>query len=101
MLGVGPGPGHVLRFEPARPNPLSRATTFAFELPRAQAAALEIYDLGGRRVATLAQGEQSAGRHEITWRAADGGGARVAGGLYFARFSTPGMTRVERVVVLP
>jgi flagellar hook assembly protein FlgD len=74
---------------------------FAYELPRAQAASLAIYDLGGRRVAALASGEQGAGRHAVTWNATDDRGARVAGGLYFARFTTAGLARVERVVVLP
>ena len=91
----------TLRFYPARPNPLSRATAFAFELPRAQGASLEIYDLTGRRVASLASGEQGAGRHEVSWHAVDAQGARVPGGLYFARFETLGLSRFERVVVLP
>ena len=100
VLGAGSSP-RTLRFEPARPNPLVRGTTFAFELPRSQRASLEIYDFGGRRVATLASGEQGAGRHEVTWQAVDASGSRVAGGLYFARFTTPGLDRVERVIVLP
>jgi hypothetical protein len=100
VLGA-PGARHLLRFEPARPNPLSRGTTFAYELPRAQGVALEIYDLGGRRLASLTSGEQSAGRHEVRWGAVDANGARVSGGLYFARFSTAGLSRIERVIVLP
>ena len=101
LLGTGPPARTALRFEPARPNPLSHGTTFAFELPRAQEASLEIYDLSGRRIASLASGEQGAGRHELSWRAVDSQGARVPGGLYFARFTTPGLSRFERVVVLP
>jgi hypothetical protein len=101
VLGADAGGPHVLRFESARPNPLTRGTAFAFELPRAQPAMLEIYDLGGRRVASLVAGEQAAGRHEIHWRGDDAQGARVPGGLYFARFATPGLSRVERVIVLP
>ncbi len=100
VLGVN-ARGHVLRFDSARPNPLTHGTAFAFELPRTQPVSLEIFDLGGRRVASLASGEQAAGRHEVTWRADDALGARVPGGLYFARFATPGLNRVERVIVLP
>lgn len=100
VLAVGDA-GRALRFEAARPNPLLGGTRFGFELPRAQDVLLEIYDLGGRRVASLVQGEQSAGRHELAWNARDDHGARVAGGLYFARFATPGLTRIDHVVVLP
>ena len=101
FLGVDGGPRFTLGFESARPNPLTRGTTFAFTLPRAQSASLEIYDLGGRRVASLAAGEQGAGRHELTWGAVDASGSRVQAGLYFARFSTRGLSRTSRVIVLP
>jgi len=97
----GTGVTYTLHFYPARPNPASGAITFAFELPRAQRASLELYDLSGRRVATLLSGEQPAGRHEISWRAQQASGARLPGGLYLARFWTPGLSHVERVVVLP
>lgn len=92
---------HELRFYPARPNPLARETSFAFDLPAPASVSLEVFDLTGRRVARLADGEQGAGRHEVRWTATDDGGARLAGGLYFARFQTRGLTRTERVIVLP
>ena len=101
-VGVGSEPvGPPLRVEPARPNPLSRGTTFAFQLPAAQSVSLDVYDLGGRRIASLVSGEQAAGRHEVAWSASDARGTRVAGGLYFARFAAAGLTRIQRVVVLP
>ncbi len=100
VLAVGPGTP-ALRFESAQPNPLVSATRFAFALPRTQAASLAIYDLGGRRVASLAAGEQAAGTHALTWNARDDRGARVPGGLYFARFETAGLRRTDRVIVLP
>jgi hypothetical protein len=106
VLRVGPGVEHVelpsaLRFYPPRPNPLSRAAVFAFDLPRAAAVALEVYDLAGRRVATLASGSREAGHHEVRWSAADERGGRAPAGLYFVRFETPGLTRVARLAILP
>jgi hypothetical protein len=101
LTGVPAASLPQLRFYAARPNPLARETSFAFDLPAPATASLEIFDLSGRRVAQLAGGEQSAGRHDVRWQATDAGGARVAGGLYFARFATRGLTRTERVVVLP
>jgi FlgD Ig-like domain len=91
----------VLRFDPPRPNPVSSATQFAFELPNAAPVDLAIFDLTGRRVATLAHGEQAAGRHVIRWDTRDDRGARLSAGVYFVSFATPGLTRMNRVVVLP
>ena len=91
----------ALRFLAPRPNPVSRATHFAFELPSEATVSLEVFDLGGRRVANLASGDFGTGRHERSWNATDERGGRVPGGLYFARFRTRGLDRTERVVVLP
>jgi hypothetical protein len=90
----------VLRFAPPAPNPLHGNTMFAYDLPHAAAVSLAVYDAGGRRVAVLAAGEQPAGRHQVRWtpRAADG--SALPAGLYFARFTTPGLSRTVRVVVL-
>jgi hypothetical protein len=91
----------TLRFEPARPNPFTGRTRFGFELPEAATVSLDIYDLGGRRVARLAGGTFGAGRHEAQWDGLDDSGTRVQAGLYFARFSAPGLSRTTRLVMLP
>ena len=91
----------ALAFLPARPNPLGDGTTMRFELPRAQRVSLQLFDLSGRRVAALAEGMREAGRHDVRWNATDDHGVRVGAGLYFARFSTPGLERSQRLIVLP
>jgi endonuclease/exonuclease/phosphatase family metal-dependent hydrolase len=91
----------ALAFDAPRPNPLSRETLFAFDLPEAAPVSLAIYDLTGRRIASIVSGSLGAGRYQFPWSAMTEGGARVPGGLYFARFITPGMTRVSRLIVLP
>ena len=90
-----------LAFHAPRPNPLLRDVTFAFDLPEAASVSLAIYDLTGRRVATIVSGSLGPGRYHFPWNAVSEGGPRVAGGLYFARFITPGMQRVSRLIVLP
>ena len=101
---VGVGPGGVpteLRFYAPRPNPLSSSVLFAFDLPQDADASLSIFDLGGRRVASLKSGRAPAGRHEVPWNATSDRGGRVPAGLYFVRFSTPGLSRTARLIVLP
>lgn len=99
-VAVGEPPAS-LRFEAPRPNPTAGGTRFAFELPARVAVTLEVFDLGGRRVASLVEGTLEAGRHERTWNARDERGMRQAGGLYFVRFATPGLVRTERLILLP
>jgi hypothetical protein len=95
--GVGDVPVSALAFLAPRPNPLTAGCTLGFDLPRPADAELAIFDLGGRRVATLASGRQDAGRHRLRW---DASGARVGAGIYFVRFATPGLERTARIVVL-
>jgi hypothetical protein len=46
---------------------------------------LEIFDVAGRRVRSLVQASQDAGRHEVTWDRRDGAGQSVARGIYVVR----------------
>jgi len=91
----------AVRFAAPAPNPLRHSTMFAFDLPQPAVVSLAIYDPSGRRVATLADGEWPAGRHQLRWQPADRTGGALHAGLYFARFRTLGLTRVARLVVLP
>jgi hypothetical protein len=101
-VGVTPGLPRILRLDPPQPNPIAAATIVAFELPRAAVVDLGVFDLAGRRVATLANGAASAGRNEVRWNATGDAGARLPGGLYFLRLSIEGgASRTRRVAILP
>ena len=64
---------------PNYPNPFNPATTLAYRLPQTSAVRLEVYDVLGRRVATLLDGvTQEAGSHTFTLNASG-----WASGLYF------------------
>jgi len=68
------------------PNPFNPQTTIAFELPNEQAVSLRIFDVSGRLVRELVDGEIYAqGRSEVTWNGRDDDGRQVAAGVYFYR----------------
>jgi WD40 repeat protein len=54
----------------AAPNPFGIATSIRFILPSASHVALDLFDLHGRRVATLADEMMDAGEHRVQWEAA-------------------------------
>jgi len=91
----------ALAFYPPRPNPLTHEAVFAYDLPHAAPVSLAIFDLSGRRIASLVSGTQEADRYQVRWNAVTESGDAVRAGLYFARFSTPGLNRVSRLIVLP
>ncbi len=82
-----------LELSAARPNPTGGPTTFALALPQSGDVDLAIYDLAGRRVATLWRGTLPAGTREFTWNGV------AQNGVYFARLVVDGEVRTSRVVL--
>ncbi len=82
--------------EPARPNPTSGPLTVGFTLPSAGRAELDLLDIAGRRVRSLALSAPVLGRQQVTLDS----GTSLAPGLYFVRL-TQGHARAEtRVAVI-
>jgi flagellar hook assembly protein FlgD len=61
---------------------------------------LEIVNVLGQRVRTLAFGTTDPGPHTATWDACDQAGQRVAGGTYFVRLQAGGDVMTRKVVFL-
>ncbi len=74
----------------AYPNPFNPATTIAFILPQPATVQLDIFDLNGRLVTTIADGSFGVGRHQATWDGSNTNGEPVASGVYFCRLSATG-----------
>lgn len=100
-LAAGPGTEGGLALAAPRPSPFRDRSEFAFTLPRAGQAVLTVFDVGGRRVRTLASGPHAAGAHRIAWDGRDGRGARVAPGAYLVLLEAGGERRMRRIVRLP
>jgi hypothetical protein len=82
------------------PNPFHGATSIAYRLARAGAAVLDVYDVSGRHVRTLAFEPQAAGGHEATWDGRDAAGRDVPSGAYLVRLRSPEGERSARAVLL-
>ena len=87
-------------FRPGEPNPFMTATRIELALPIAEEIRLGIYDLSGRRVRLLSNGQLPAGVHHFVWDGADHHGHRAAGGVYFIRSDRPSETRDARLLLL-
>jgi hypothetical protein len=89
VVAVGPNLGaRALALAPARPNPSRGEATLTFALPAAGRATLELFDVRGRRVRVLLDGERAAGEQTVTWDGRDGTGREVGSGVYVARLTT-------------
>jgi len=83
------------------PNPARERATIKYTLATAGDATLAVYDLTGRRVTTLATGNQPAGEHEVVWPLVGTNGAQVPAGVYIYRLEAGGDAATRRLVVSP
>ena len=81
------------------PNPFNPSTIIPYQLPAPTRVRLEVFNILGQRVATLVDGQQTAGFHTATWNAADASGRGVATGVYLYRLLAGG-ERLTRSMVL-
>lgn len=98
-VGVPPaGPLATLELGVPTPNPSRGAVRLALDLPAAGAVEAGVFDLAGRRVASLAAGALAAGRHDLSWDGRDAAGRAVPAGVYFARVTSRLGTRSRAIV---
>jgi hypothetical protein len=83
------------------PNPFNPATLIQYELPSAGRVDLGVYDLSGRLVRVLVDGERlEAGKQTTPWNGRDDAGRAVASGVYFYRLEVGGEVLTRRMVLL-
>ena len=92
-------PGPTLRFSNPFPNPSREAVHFAWSLPRAGEANVEVFDLSGRAVRMLMSGLHPPGSSDLVWDLRSEGGTTVAPGVYLVRARMAGQQWMRRVVV--
>ncbi len=82
------------------PNPSVGGTDISYDLPAAGPVVLRIYDVSGRLVREINEGERQAGRHRYRWDGRDAEGSRLASGVYFLSLYADRVTLSTKVVLL-
>ncbi len=95
--GVDPAQGEPIAFELRQnyPNPFNPSTAISYQLSAVSHATLTVYDILGRRIATLVDGVMPAGTHTVTFDA-----SRLASGIYFYRLSAGNFTAVKKMMLV-
>ncbi len=81
------------------PNPAMSSVTILFSLAATGAARVDVYDITGRIVTTLAAEEMAAGQHSLVWNLRDTNGSIIPSGVYHVRISTADWTGTTNLVV--
>ncbi len=83
-----------------RPNPFTSETRFSIALTQDSQLEVSVYDLVGRRVATLFRGLAPAGTRNFTWRRTRDDGVALGSGVYFVRATAGGQAVGGKMLVL-
>jgi hypothetical protein len=77
------------------PNPFNPTTTNQYGLPNAGDVSLEVFDMTGRRVATLVNETKAAGWHNVTFDASS-----LASGMYIYRIQSGAFVTTRKLILV-
>ena len=86
--------------DPNYPNPFNSATTIRYRLEKPGRVRLEIFDIQGQKVKTLANGDARPGVYQVEWEGRDASGRPVATGVYLARLQQGAASLVHKMLLL-
>ena len=83
------------------PNPFSARTMIRFRLDDSEAVSLDIFDIQGRRIRSLAASEPFAsGDHTLAWDGRDNLGGNAPSGVYFYRIQAGSLQETQRMILV-
>ena len=85
----------VYSLEQNHPNPFNPSTTIRYGLPQRSNVTLAVFNTLGQKVASLVQGEQEAGYHEVRFDASG-----LSSGVYLYSLTAGGFVRTMKLVIL-
>jgi len=77
------------------PNPFNPSTIIQYQVPSVGIVTLKIFDILGRQVATLVNGQKQPGKYDVQWNASNN-----SSGLYFYRIQTGKFVETKKMVLL-
>ncbi len=77
------------------PNPFNPSTVISFKLPVSSSVKLAVFDMLGRKIATLIDGKSPAGLQKVTFNAQG-----LSSGMYFYRLESNGFTITKRLTII-
>jgi hypothetical protein len=87
----------------SKPNPFNPSTQVTFAIPAGAGSVpvlLRVYDVSGRAVRTLVEGNRGPGYHHVVWDGNDAAGKASSAGVYLLRIEAGPWTSVEKLTLV-
>jgi len=85
----------VFALEQNYPNPFNPVTIIRYSIPKNQFVTLKVYDIMGKEVSRLVDGEKTAGQYSLEFD-----GSKLSSGVYFYVLSTDDFSSVKKLILL-
>ena len=82
------------------PNPFNPETTISYQIAKAGAVKITIYNLIGQKIRTLVDHVSSAGSYKVVWDGRGDDGLNVASGVYFYKMQTTDFVKVNKMLLM-
>jgi hypothetical protein len=82
------------------PNPFDLNTIIRYDSPKTGRVLISVFNVRGRRVRVLVDGEVPPGRHTAVWDGRNDSGQPVASGIYFLQMKARGFSGSKKLVLL-
>jgi len=82
------------------PNPFNPTTTIRFEIAKQSRVKLEIFNVSGQKIITLADFNYNAGAYTIDWNGVDKFNQQVVSGMYIYRLTTDEQVLTRKMLLV-
>ena len=82
------------------PNPFNPKTAISFTLANQSDVKIDIYNIKGQKIVTIANDKFEAGLHNLEWNGKDTNNRKVSSGMYFYKMTTEDYSSVKKMLML-
>ena len=82
------------------PNPFNPVTNITYDIPEVTQVKIDIYNISGQKISTLAQGQHEPGRYRIQWNATNNYGKPLSSGMYIYRIRAGNFVSVKKLILM-
>ncbi|MBI5216322.1 MAG: T9SS type A sorting domain-containing protein [Ignavibacteriae bacterium] len=82
------------------PNPFNPSTRFTVEVPKIADVEVAVFDVLGRKVATLMNGSKPAGYYTVDWNGLDNQGFSMPTGTYIVRMKSEEFSATRKILLM-
>jgi hypothetical protein len=87
--------GDKVQLNQNTPNPFNPSTKITFSIPNTEFVSIKIFDMLGREVAVLVNGQLNAGTHSVNWNAAG-----LTSGAYFYKIQAGTFSEIKKMLLI-